>query len=250
MGNAVRMALINNAVNPAMKGFFIMMAAHDGPETGEDGPTHQGMFWMSLFDAYPGIKVYKPLDANETIEMLFYALERGEPIALSVMRPGTPVFKRGPSASSGPGHMKCRLPGRRSMGLMFSSLLRKMARKKNVLAICGGQVMANVLEILPDLKEKYDIKIVAVTSPELFEELMEKDPAKAQTILSDEERKCMVTLHNGWSGFMYRFLLPGDYPKRTMEIDKFLKAGPPKEVYQLAKFDAKGIKEQILKALE
>ena len=95
MANQVRMALIGNAVNPAMRGFFIMMAAHDGPETGEDGPTHQGLFWMAMFDAYPGIKVYKPLDANETIEMLFYAMDRGEPIALSVMRPPTPVFRRG-----------------------------------------------------------------------------------------------------------------------------------------------------------
>jgi len=95
MANPVRMALVNNAVNPKMKGFFIMLAAHDGPETGEDGPTHQGLFWMSLFDAYPGIKVYKPSDANEAIEMLFFALEKGEPIALSVLRPPTPVFKRG-----------------------------------------------------------------------------------------------------------------------------------------------------------
>ncbi len=98
MANSVRMALVSNEVNPKMKGFFVMLAAHDGPETGEDGPTHQGLFWMSLFDAYPGIKVYKPSDANEAIEMLFSALEKGEPIALSVLRPPTPVFKRGLSA--------------------------------------------------------------------------------------------------------------------------------------------------------
>jgi len=89
-----------------------------------------------------------------------------------------------------------------------------------------------------------------VTSPELFERLRERDLQKAQTILSDEERQCVITLHNGWSGFMWRFLLPGDYEKRTLEIDKFLKAGPVKEVYELAKFDAKGIKEQILKAIQ
>src|ERR1019366_5826572 len=47
--------------------FFIVLAAHDGPETGEDGPTHHGLFWMSLFTAYPGIRVYKPLDANEAV---------------------------------------------------------------------------------------------------------------------------------------------------------------------------------------
>jgi hypothetical protein len=30
-----------------------------------------------------------------------------------------------------------------------------------VLAISGGQVMANVLEILPDIEERADVKIVA-----------------------------------------------------------------------------------------
>jgi transketolase len=243
MGNQVRMALINNDVNPQSKGFFIMLAAHDGPETGEDGPTHQGLFWMSLFDAYPGIKVYKPLDANEAIEMLFYALEKGEPIALSVMRPATPVFKREKNVP----------PAQEAIyGAYVFKPFANNGKKKMVLAVCGGQVMANVLEILPDLEleKELDIKIVAVTSPELYEELRQRDPVRAQEILSDEERQHVITLHNGWSGFLWRFLLPSDYEKRTLEIDKFLKAGPPKEVYEMAKFDAAGIKEQILKAIE
>ena len=73
------MTLINSDLNPAAKAFFVVLAAHDGPETGEDGPTHHGLFWMSLFTAYPGIKVYKPLDANEAVEMPFGdAVPRGE----------------------------------------------------------------------------------------------------------------------------------------------------------------------------
>jgi len=110
--------------------------------------------------------------------------------------------------------------------------------------------MANVLAVMEDLEKEHDVKIVAVTSPELYEELMINDPAKAQSILSDEERQYVVTLHNGWSGFMDRFIMPGDYPKRTIEIDRFLKAGPPAEVYKLAKFDSAALKEQILKALK
>ncbi len=248
MSNPVRMALINNAVNPKTKGFFIMMAAHDGAETGEDGPTHHGLFWMALFDAYPGIKVYKPLDANETIEMLFYAMEKGEPVALSVMRPGTPVFKRGPAASFGQDFVVP--PAREAVnGAYVFKPFVENGKKKAVLAICGGQVVTNVLAILPELIKTLDVKIIAVTSPELFEELMKNDPAKAESILSDEDRKCVVTLHNGWSGFMDRFIMPADYLKRTIEIDKFLKAGPPAEVYKMAKFDSEGLKKQILEAL-
>ena len=243
MSNPIRMALINNAVNPKMKGFFVMMAAHDGPETGEDGPTHQGLFWMSLFNAYPGIKVYKPLDANETIEMLFYAMEKGEPIALSVMRPQTLVFKRGNG-----------IPEAREAinGAYVFKPFRENGKRKIILVICGGQTMANVLEILPELEERegLDVKIVAVTSPELYEELKEKYPQKAQAILSDEERQYVITLHNGWPGFLYPFILPPDYPKKALGIKEFLKSGPPVEVYQAAGFDPKGIKEKILKAIQ
>lgn len=241
MANPVRMALITNATNRHCKGFFIMMAAHDGPETGEDGPTHHGLFWMSLYNAYPGIKVYKPLDANEMIEMLFYALEKGEPIALSVMRPNTPVFVRG----NGVPEAKEAING----AYVYKNYSQN-GKKQVVLAISGGQVLANVLEVLPELEQNYDIKIVAVTSPELFEELREKDPQKANAIFSDEDRQKVVTLHNGWPGFMHPFALPADYPKKVIGIDKFLKSGPPAEVYKVAEFDPQGLKAKILKALE
>lgn len=241
MSNSVRMALINNAVNPKFKGFFIMLAAHDGPETGEDGPTHHGLFWMSLFMAYPGIKVYKPLDANETIEMLFYALEKGEPIALSVMRPNTPVFKRENGVPSAREAIN---------GAYIFKNFSENGKKKIVLAISGGQVLANVLEVLAEIEQNYDVKIVAVTSPELFEELREKNPEKANAIFSDEDRQRVITLHNGWPGFMHAFALPKDYDKKVIGIKRFLKSGPPNEVYQFAEFDPEGLKKKILKALE
>jgi hypothetical protein len=50
---------------------------------------------MSLYSAYPDVKVYKPLDANEAVEMLFHAAGRNEPVVFSVVRPPVPVFRRG-----------------------------------------------------------------------------------------------------------------------------------------------------------
>ncbi|MFH1947375.1 MAG: thiamine pyrophosphate-dependent enzyme [Candidatus Magasanikbacteria bacterium] len=238
MSNSVRMSLINNHVNPDMKGFFVMLAAHDGPETGEDGPTHQGMYWMSLFNAYPGIKVYKPMDANETIEMLFYALEKGEPIALSVGRPNVPVLDRSNGVA----------PAREANnGAYIYKDYSNNDKEKKVLAICGSLTLKNTLEALPDLEEKFDVKIVAVTSLELFEELLLTNPEKAKAIFSDEDRAITTTLHNGWKGFLHPFMLPADYEKRTISIDNYLKSGSPDEVYGLAGMDAGGIKEKILK---
>ena len=238
MANAVRMTLINNAINPRASSFFIMLAAHDGPETGEDGPTHHGLFWMSLFTAYPGIKVYKPLDANEAIEMLFYAAGRGEPIVFSAVRPGTPVLKRGNGVP----------PAREAIyGAYVFKPFRQNGKPKKVLAISGGQVMANVLTILPELEEKSDIKIVAVTSPELYEELRRTDPQKAASILSDEERQYVVALHNGWRGFLYPFLLPADHADRIFGMDEFSRSGKPDEIYRAAGFDPAGLREKLLR---
>ncbi len=237
MANAVRMTLINTNVNPRANAFFIMLAAHDGPETGEDGPTHHGLFWMSLFTAYPGIKVYKPLDANEAVEMLFHAAHRGEPVVFSAVRPGTPVLKRGngvpPAIEAIHG------------AYVFKPFLENR-KQKIVLAISGGQVMANVLGILPELEERADVKLLAVTSPQLFEELRQRDPAKANEILSDEERQFVVALHNGWQGFMYPFLLSGDYSRRVFGMDEFSRSGRPKEIYRREHFDPESLRDRLL----
>ena len=241
MSNCVRLALIGNHLCPKLSGFFVMLAGHDGPETGEDGPTHQGMYWMSMFSAYPGIKVYKPMDANETIEMLFHALKIGEPIALSIMRPNTPVLKRGkgvPPASEAVN------------GAYVYKKFRGIGKKKVVLVISGVQVLINTVEVLPELEKKgLDVKIVAVTSPELFEDLRKTNPKKAQSILSDSERKMVITLHNGWKGFLNSFMLPADHTKKSVGIDTYLKSGNVQEVYELAELTGGDIKKKILRCI-
>jgi transketolase len=241
MANAVRMTLINDAVNPPASSFFIMLAAHDGPETGEDGPTHHGLFWMSLFTAYPGIKVYKPLDANEAVEMLFHAARCGEPVVFSAVRPGTPVFERGKGVPPA---------GEAVNGAYVFKPFRDNRKHKLVLVVSGGQVMANLLKTLPEIEERADVKIVAVTSPQLFEELRRDDPEKANSILSDGERQYVVALHNGWRGFLYPFLLPGDYEDRIFGMDRFSRSGKPDEIYHDAAFDPAGLFRRISRALD
>ena len=235
------MGLINSDVNPAARAFFILLAAHDGPETGEDGPTHHGLFWMSLYTAYPGIKVYKPLDANEAIEMLFHAAARGEPVAFSVVRPNVPVFRRGNGVP----------PAREAVnGAYVFKPYAGNGKRKLALAVAGGQVLANVLAAVPEFERDADIKVIAVTSPELFEELRATDPRQADAILSDEERTTLLTFHNGWRGFLYPFLMSGDYDRRSFGIDRFLRSGRPDELYAAAGFDRTGIQEKIAARLK
>ena len=134
---------------------------------------------------------------------------------------------------------------RRSLGTVYKAF-RANGKPKLVLVISGGQVLANALEILLEIEETRDVKIVAVTSPQLYEELRQKDPRKAQEILADDERQYVVALHNGWKGFLYPFLMPADAVGRAFGMDEFSRSGKPPEIYHHAGFDAAGLREKIL----
>ena len=140
-----------------------------------------------------------------------------------------------------------RAPAREAIyGAYVFKPFRENGKPKKVLAICGGQVMHNALAILPELEERFDVKILAVTSPQLYEELRRTDPAKAAAILSDEERQYVVALHNGWPGFLYPFVVSGDYQSRLFGTDHFSRSGKPDEIYRNAGFDTEGLRRKIL----
>ena len=155
----------------------------------------------------------------------------------SAVRPGTPVLRRGNGVP----------PAREAVnGAYVFRAFRDNDKPKKVLVVSGGQVMANLLEILPELEEHWDVKIVAVTSPQLYEELRRTDPEKADAILSDGERQYVTTLHNGWAGFLYPFLLPADYAERSIAMERFSRSGKPDEIYRDAALDADGLKQRRL----
>jgi len=234
-GHAVHLAVIHNQIDPARKGFFVALCTHDGPTTGEDGPTHQGMYWQSLFKAYPGIKVFKPADANEVIEMLFYALGKGEPIVLALPRADVPVLAR-----------DAKTPAMSACDGAYVYQDYSGLGEKIVLAVCGASVLESVITALPQICEDgFDAKIVAVTSPEIYSELLKSNPEKAGSIISDEERPTVVTFHDGWEGFLDEMLYSSDDMKHRQGINKFLASGKAAEVLGMAGLDAQGIIKRI-----
>jgi len=236
IGNCIRLALINDHLNPTHKGFFVVLASHDGPDTAEDGPTHQGLYWMSLYQAMPGIKVYKPLDANETIEMLFGALEKGEPIILSLSRVATTVWDR----------TKISAATEANNGAYIFQDYKNNKLPKKVLAVSGAMILENIVSALPELEKTYNLKIVTVTSPELFAELEKTNPTKAAGIISDAEKKFTTTIHNGWKGFLNDFVLTVEEKNKAVGVDTYLKSGTAKEVYEYAGLDTDALIKRIL----
>lgn len=67
---------------------------HDSIGLGEDGPTHQPIEQLASLRAIPGLRVFRPCDANETSEGWKYFLNNNGPVAFALSRQALPVLDR------------------------------------------------------------------------------------------------------------------------------------------------------------
>ena len=69
----------------------VFVFTHDSIGMGEDGPTHQPIEHLLALRAIPGLTVFRPADANETVAAWRYSLEHTGPSALVFTRQKIPV---------------------------------------------------------------------------------------------------------------------------------------------------------------
>ncbi|WP_296709227.1 transketolase [Rhodoblastus sp.] len=73
----------------------IEVLTHDSIGLGEDGPTHQPVEHLAALRAIPGLLVFRPADATETLECWQAALEnRAAPSVLALTRQNLPAVRR------------------------------------------------------------------------------------------------------------------------------------------------------------
>jgi len=73
----------------------IYVWTHDSIAVGEDGPTHEPVEQLAGLRAMPNLLVFRPADANETVEAWRIALRRTSgPVALALSRQKLPVLDR------------------------------------------------------------------------------------------------------------------------------------------------------------
>ncbi len=73
----------------------IYLGTHDSIGVGEDGPTHQPIEQLAMLRAIPNLVVFRPGDANETVEAWRAAIERRDgPTILALTRQKLPVLDR------------------------------------------------------------------------------------------------------------------------------------------------------------
>jgi len=85
--NAVRMAAL-------MKTRSIFVYTHDSIGLGEDGPTHQPIEHAASLRLIPGLDVWRPCDAVETVHAWAAAIEREGPSCLLLSRQNLPFAAR------------------------------------------------------------------------------------------------------------------------------------------------------------
>src|SRR5690348_13351540 len=88
MKPAIRLAAI-------MRLPVIYIGTHDSIGLGEDGPTHQPIEHLAMLRAIPNLMVFRPADANETVEAWRCAIARTDgPTLLALTRQKIPVLDR------------------------------------------------------------------------------------------------------------------------------------------------------------
>lgn len=79
----------------------IFVLTHDSIGVGEDGPTHQPVEHAASLRAIPNLRVFRPADANETVQAWKFILEhKDDPAAILLTRQGLPVLDQNKYASA------------------------------------------------------------------------------------------------------------------------------------------------------
>jgi transketolase len=149
--------------NPFRMGKVLWIAGHSGPETADDSRTHFGIFAPGVTQLFPRGSVINlhPWEYNEVPVVLAAALQLDVPIvALHLTRPQIEI----------PDRQKLGIPSHTAAarGGYIVRDYQPGQPKDGTLFIQGTSAMANLVKILPELG-KYNLKIVYVSSDELFD---------------------------------------------------------------------------------
>jgi transketolase len=143
-------------------GRLLFVAGHSGPETAEDSRTHFGVFAPGVTRLFPKGAVLNlhPWEHNEVPVLLGAALATGVPIiALHLTRPPFAVPDR--RALGLPSHFEA---ARGAYVVREADLSRP---RGGTVFVQGTSAMAGIVRLLPEV-EKLNLKVVCVTSSELF----------------------------------------------------------------------------------
>ena len=137
----------------------IYVFTHDSIGVGEDGPTHQPIEHMMALRDIPGLVVFRPADATETVEAWRAAVARQDgPTAMAFTRQNLPVLDRS-TLSPASGVAK------------GGYTLWESSDSPDVIIIATGSEVSISLEAAQQLQDEgISARVVSMPSWELFDE--------------------------------------------------------------------------------
>ncbi len=230
---------------PLKLGKVLWIAGHSGPETAEDSRTHFGIFSPGVTQLFPDghvVNLY-PWEANEVPVTLGEAFKHHFPIVvLHLTRP--PIIIPDREKLGIPSHFEA------AKGAYLIRDFKEGAPKDGTLIVRGTMSTYNLLKILPELDQKYNLKIVAGISKELFdlqpedykEKILPMEDWLDSTVISNESRKTMRPWISSVVSEMYAMTSDWDNRWRT--------GGTVDEVVEEAHLDPENLLRGIKRFVE
>jgi len=212
----------------------ILVNAHAGLKTGEDGPTHACPQTLSMWKSFNKLKwkviTLTPWDPNEIWPLIVTAIKYNPAIIIAfVTRPSEVV----------PDREKINFPKVTETvnGIYY---IKKSKKSKKTVIYQGAEVGIELPTVVSELeKEKIDVNILYVSSSELFSYLPKN---KQEKILPTILKQNAMAITGFTIDTMYEYLLTEKGREMSLHPFKkgiFLGSGPGSEVLKQAGLDAK-----------
>ncbi|MDX9866002.1 MAG: hypothetical protein RBT34_14460, partial [Anaerolineaceae bacterium] len=180
--------------SPWKLGKVLWVAGHSGPETADDSRTHFGIFAPGVTQLFPEGSVINvhPWEFNEVPVVLGAALKLDVPIvALHLTRPSIDIPDR--AALNMPSYFEA------AKGAYIVRDHQIGKEKQGTFYVQGTSVMANIVKLLPIIDDGLNVKIVYVSSTELFarqpksyqQKIVTEDDKSNSTIITTQARDQM-----------------------------------------------------------
>ena len=195
--NAIRMSAIQNLQH-------LYIFTHDSIFLGEDGPTHQPIEHLASLRTIPNLLVFRPADANETVETLKLALkETNRPSLFALSRQNLPVLGFPHNAAKNNVDKGAYIKYQTNIAEWTSDTSIDPNENIDVAIFATGSEVSLALQIAQILKEKKQtVRVISIPCFELF---FEQDQAY-QTLILSKNAKLKVSIEAGSTFGWERFV--------------------------------------------
>ncbi|GAA6018867.1 hypothetical protein JCM10207_000268 [Rhodosporidiobolus poonsookiae] len=203
----------------------ITVATHDSIGIGEDGPTHQPIALAAFFRALPGLRLWRPADAEEVMAAWQFAIE-GEPgpSVLCFSRQPVPLLEGSDRAKA-----------TRGAYTLATYPAESSSAPQLVLVGTGSEVAIAVAAAKRLAASGVTTSVVSMPCMELFD----KQPAsyKREVLPSS---KALVVAVEAWASFGW-----ARYAHASVSMHSFGHSGPQADLYEMFGFGEENVAKVV-----